>query len=88
MRQLTRHNLCSTINRGETEDYLIDIQAARIAPLTDFTSNTTFTCDGIVKFEDTTPNQVTSRLWDFGDGGHFYSIQPNTQTIPLLEFIP
>ncbi|MDB0058431.1 PKD domain-containing protein [Salibacteraceae bacterium] len=60
---------CSTINRGETEDYLIDIQAARIAPLTDFTSNTTFTCDGIVKFEDTTPNQVTSRLWDFGDGG-------------------
>ncbi len=60
---------CGTINRGSSKDYIIDIRAAQIAPLTDFTSNTTFTCDGTVKFEGATPNQVTSRLWDFGDGG-------------------
>ena len=59
---------CSTINRGESEDYLVDIKASQIAPLTDFTSNTTFTCDGTVKFQDITPNQVTTRLWEFGDG--------------------
>ncbi len=59
---------CGTINRGESEDYLVDIQAAQIAPITDFKSNTQFTCDGLIKFEDITPNQVTSWLWDFGDG--------------------
>ncbi len=59
---------CTRVVRGETEDYLLDVRAAQIAPLTDFRANTTFTCDGTVKFTDLTPNQVTNYLWEFGDG--------------------
>ncbi len=84
---------CGNINRGESEDYLINIQAATIAPLTDFRANTTFTCDGQIKFEDLTPNQVTSWLWDFGDGNsstlqnptHAYTTN-GTYTVSLTCF--
>lgn len=65
---------CSVINRGESEDYLVDIRPSTVPPLTDFKANATFTCNGTVQFEDITPNQVTTRLWEFGDG--------NTSTLP------
>ncbi|MGB0402579.1 MAG: PKD domain-containing protein [Salibacteraceae bacterium] len=59
---------CDTLNRGETEDYTVNIAVAPIAPLTDFKSNVTTSCQGVIEFSDLTPNLVTSWVWEFGDG--------------------
>ena len=59
---------CATFNRGETEDYRLNIKDAPIAPLTDFKANTLVSCNGVVEFSDLTPNLVTKWFWEFGDG--------------------
>jgi PKD repeat protein len=67
---------CVNFNRGETEDYNIDIKALQAPPLTDFEANVTFTCNGQVQFTDLTPNSTTSWLWEFGDGDTSHQQNP------------
>ena len=81
VRSLNSSNLnstqsCDTLNRGESEDYTIIISVAPIAPLTDFKSNLTTSCQGTVQFTDLTPNTVTSWVWEFGDGDTSHQKNP------------
>jgi PKD repeat protein len=74
---------CTRFNRGETEDYTLNIQTAPIPPLVDFSANVTFSCGLPVQFKDLTPNSVTSRLWRFGDGNTSTSVNPShTYALP------
>jgi len=47
----------------------INVDVSGLAPVADFTSNVTTSCDGIVNFEDMSGNGPTQWLWSFGDGG-------------------
>lgn len=54
-------------------------------PVSDFSSNVTVTCDGVVNFTDLSLYTPTSWLWDFGDG-QTSTIQNPTHTYATTGF--
>jgi PKD repeat protein len=56
------------LSYGEVEDYMVNIVSITQPPLPDFSSTGTVTCTSPVSFTDATTGNVTSRLWNFGDG--------------------
>ncbi len=56
-------------NDPEHPEVLIPVKMIVEAfPQTDFSVNATFSCTGIIEFQDETLNNPTSWLWNFGDG--------------------
>ena len=64
-------------------------------PITDFTSNTSSTCSGLVNFFDQSANSPTSWQWSFGDGNvstlqnpsHIYT-SSGSYTVELITINP
>jgi len=88
-------NVCSspviTATVNGRPNMIFDWVATATPPTANFSSNSTFTCSGIVDFTDLSVNNPTSWLWDFGDGdtstaqnpSHTY-LTSNTFTVTLI----
>lgn len=80
-----------TATTNARPNMIFDWAAAATPPTANFSSNSTFTCSGIVGFTDLSVNNPTSWLWDFGDGDtssaqnptHTY-LTSNTFTVTLI----
>ena len=59
---------CSTPDYSQVEDYGIRIIQNTNAPVADFESNKSTSCDGSFTFTDLSINGATAWTWDFGDG--------------------
>lgn len=66
---ITANQACAPFSYGETEDYMITIQANNVPPVTQFYASSTTTCNGTVSFFDQTSGNPTTWSWTFGDGG-------------------
>ena len=70
---------------------IFDWAAANIPPSSNFSTSTTYTCNGLVSFTDLSTQNPTSWLWNFGDGNtstqqnptHTYSVG-GTYTVTLI----
>lgn len=81
---------CTDIQYGQFEDYTIFITPNVSAPVAYFSAVSTPICNGTIQFTDSSTNNPTAWLWDFGDGNtsalqnpqHYFSI-PGTHTVTL-----
>lgn len=87
-------NVCAaatTTTSQNRPNMRFDWNPGNVPPSADFTSNTTFTCSGIVTFTDQSIFNPTSWQWDFGDAGtstaqnptHTYTAN-GTYTVTLI----
>lgn len=83
---------CANPEYGQAEDYTVIVQQNAAPPVTNFTSNVTKTCDGVVQFSDLSTNIPNAWAWEFGDGGisvlknptHTYTTS-GTYTVQLIS---
>ena len=61
-------NPCTNPVNGQAEDYSVLISINTNPPVSNFTSNKNFTCDGEIQFTDLSTNIPYSWNWNFGDG--------------------
>ena len=62
-------NPCSNPLYGQAEDYKIYFAYNLNPPISNFETNTNYSCNGIVEFYDLSSYIPYSWFWDFGDGG-------------------
>lgn len=82
---------CSNPDFGQVEDYTVIIQPNPFAPVANFETNETTSCDGTICFTDLSLNNPNGWIWDFGDGNtsnnqhpcHTYAAD-GTYTITLI----
>lgn len=67
---------CFQPTNGQVEDYSVIIRSRNTPPVTYFGANTTVTCQTIIQFRDSTQNNPTTWLWNFGDGNTSTSRNP------------
>lgn len=58
---------CSNPSGGQAEDHAIRITPNTAPPTAGFSFAPTFSCDGIIQFQDESLSTPTSWLWQFGD---------------------
>ena len=68
---------CAPPQFGQIEDYTIFILQNTSPPSADFSSNISYTCDGVVQFSDLSTNAPFAWQWDFGDGNTSVVQNPN-----------
>lgn len=70
---------CSNISRGQFETYTIKIISTTLIPIADFSNHlqNDFTCNGFVNFYNSSFNNPTSFIWDFGDGNISFEENPS-----------
>ncbi len=56
---------------------VFDWTTAAVPPVTNFATNSTFTCSGLIVFSDISTNNPTSWNWNFGDGNTSTIQNPN-----------
>ena len=67
---------CTNPQDGQAEDYAVFIEINTLPPAANFTSDKTYTCDGIVQFTDLSSNAPYAWYWEFGDGSTAISQNP------------
>lgn len=70
---------CNNISRGQFETYTIKIISTTLIPIADFSTHlqNDFTCNGFVNFYNSSFNNPTSFIWDFGDGNISFEENPS-----------
>lgn len=70
---------CSPLAYGQFEDYQVKLLTNTDPPVAGFSENVWSTCSGLIKFSDTSLNEVTTWLWQFGDGSSSILQNPEHQ---------
>lgn len=73
-------NLCDYGNNLYLDNINVNVLAP-LAPVANFSANKTYTCDGLIEFENNSSdgNQPTQWLWNFGDGNTSTQQNPTHQ---------
>lgn len=67
---------CADPQYGQAEDYTLYFEQDTQPPIVDFSSNKTYTCDGVIQFSDLSSNGPYAWYWEFGDGATAISQNP------------
>jgi PKD repeat protein len=67
---------CADPQYGQAEDYTLYFEQDTQPPIVDFSSNKTYTCDGVIQFNDLSSNGPYAWYWVFGDGATAISQNP------------
>lgn len=59
---------CDNVTFGQVEDYSVSILENPNAVTADFTSDSTVSCSGTIRFSDLSSNNPSAWFWNFGDG--------------------